>query len=275
MLLREPDSRFAKNGNIRLYYVVAGAGRALLFLHGIPDFHNGWSHQLRALDARYRVAAMDLRGFNRSDQPNGVHPYRVAELVGDVLGVVSDLGVSRITLVGHDWGAILAWWTAMLHPHLIEGLAVLSAPHPLCYLAARDKNELQYPREYLDQIVNAKPGAKFDPDLLSGWASDPSARRELANALARSDPEAIRNFYRANLPARSENLSRLSAVQARTLILYGTEDKFIPPRYYNMSAERVAGQCTIVAIPDAGHFIHQQAADRVTMELLQWLDAAA
>jgi pimeloyl-ACP methyl ester carboxylesterase len=149
---------------------------------------------------------------------------------------------------------------------------VLSAPHPLCYLAARDQNELQYSHEYLEQIVLAEPEAKFDPDLLSAWASDPSARRELADALRRSDPEAIRNYYRANLAVRRESLSKLPAVQARTLILYGAEDNFIPPRYYNSSAEHVAGQCTIVAIPAAGHFIHQQAAERVTGELLQWLD---
>jgi pimeloyl-ACP methyl ester carboxylesterase len=275
MSLREPESRFAANGNIRLHYVVAGAGRTLLLLHGIPDFHNGWRHQISALGARCRVAAMDLRGFNRSDQPSGAHSYRMAELVGDVLGVIRDLGASRVTLLGHDWGAILAWWTAMLNPGLVEGLAVLSAPHPLCYLAARDQNELQYPREYLDQIVNAGPGATFDPDLLSAWVSDASARRDLADALRRSEPEAIRNYYRANLPARRESLSGLPLVQAPTLIMYGARDNFIPPRYYNLSAEQVAGKCTIVAIPDAGHFIHQQAAERVTMELLQWLDGAA
>jgi pimeloyl-ACP methyl ester carboxylesterase len=272
MLFRESESRFAKNGNIRLHYVVAGVGRALLFLHGIPDFHNGWRRQICSLGAYYRVAAMDLRGFNCSDKPSGGHFYRVGELVGDVLEVIRDLGVYQITLVGHDWGAILAWWTAILYPGLVEGVVVLSAPHPLCYLAARDKDELQYPREYLEQVVRAKPGADFDPDLLSGWVSEPSARRELADALRRSDPEAIRNYYRANLTARRESLSRLPAVQARTLIMYGAEDKFIPPAYYNLSADHVAGECTIVAIPDAGHFIHQEAAERVTAELLQWLD---
>ncbi len=275
MLFLEPESRFAKNGNIRLHYVVTGSGRALLFLHGIPDFHNGWRPQIRALAAHYRVAAMDLRGFNLSDKPSGVHSYRLGELVGDVLGVVRDLGVAQITLVGHDWGAILAWWTAMLHPGLVEGIAVLSAPHPLCYLAARDRDELRYPREYLEQIVRAKPGAEFDPDILSRWVSEPSARQELADALRRSDPEAIRNYYRANLTGRRESLSRLPAVQASTLIMYGAEDNFIPPAYYNSSADHVAGQCTIVVIPDAGHFIHQQAPQRVTAALLPWLDGAS
>jgi pimeloyl-ACP methyl ester carboxylesterase len=275
MALREPQSRFASNSGVRLHYVVAGSGRPLLFLHGIPDFYNGWRHQIAALSAHYRVVAMDLRGFNRSDKPSGAHFYRLAELIGDVLAVVRDLEVGQITLIGHDWGAMLAWWFAMLHSHLVRELAALSAPHPLCYLAARDKGELRYPPQYLEQIVSAEPGAPFDADLWSAWVSDPAARRELAGALRLSDPEAIRSYYRVNLPVRIESLPDLPAVQARTLILYGLEDKFIPPCYYHLSAARVAGECAVVPIPGAGHFIHQQAAERVTAELFEWLDRPA
>ena len=142
MALLNSRSCFATHGRIRLHYVVAGAGPVLLFLHGIPDFWNGWCHQLGALVGRYRVAAMDLRGFNLSDSPSDVLAYRIAELIGDVLAVLHQLGGARVTLIGHDWGALLGWWVTTLYPELVDRLAVLACPHPMCYLAARNAGEL-------------------------------------------------------------------------------------------------------------------------------------
>jgi pimeloyl-ACP methyl ester carboxylesterase len=273
MTAREPQSRFADNAGVRLHYIVAGSGPTLLLLHGIPDFSNGWRYQIRALREAYRVAAMDLRGCNRSDKPAGTPSYRISELIGDVVAVIRDLGPDPVTLIGHDWGAILAWWVAMLHPDLVARLATLSAPHPACYLAARDRGELKYPVTYLAQIVAAKPGAPFDPELLSAWVPAQPARAELAEALSRSDAEGLRNLYRANLPASLQSMSALPKVRAPTLILHGARDDFIPPHYYSSSADGAAGLCQVVSVPGAGHFIHHEAAERVNAELLQWLEA--
>src|SRR6185369_15837279 len=92
------EARFAANGTVRLHYRVNGQGPLLLFLHGIPGFWNCWSHQLDALGAKARVAAMDLRGFNLSDHPTEVQAYRLTELVGDVVAVLRDLGGAPATL---------------------------------------------------------------------------------------------------------------------------------------------------------------------------------
>jgi pimeloyl-ACP methyl ester carboxylesterase len=261
-------SRFAVNGGVRLQYVVAGAGPPLLLLHGIPDFWNGWRRQIEALHGRHRVAAMDLRGFNLSDKPADVRAYRIAELVGDVIAVLRDLGAARATLVGHDWGGLLGWWVATLHPDSVERLIVLAAPHPACYLAAREAGEITYRQIFRDEIVAAPPGAPF---RLSAWVSDDGARAELASALRRSDPEGIRNYYRANQPASRASIAGIRPVRAPVLILHGVEDPFIPSRYYDLSARYVAAPCEIVRIPGGGHFIHRESAEQVTEELVRWL----
>lgn len=265
------ESRFVSNGTVRLHYRVSGQGSPLLFLHGIPGFWNCWARQLDALSAKARVAAMDLRGFNLSDQPAGVQAYRLTELISDVVAVLGGLGSKPATLVGHDWGGMIAWWVAISHPHLVKRLAVLAAPHPLAYLAAREKGELIYSQNFREQILDAAPGASFDIEKISTAISDDAMRAELAAALRRSDPEAIRNYYRANLPAR--RIDHVAPVQAPTLILYGTEDRFIPARYYELSAAQVAAPCERIAIPKAGHFLLTEAANDVTTSLARWLES--
>jgi pimeloyl-ACP methyl ester carboxylesterase len=267
------EFRFAANSGVRLHYRATGQGPLLLFLHGIPGFWNSWHHQLAAFGTNARVAAMDLRGFNQSDQPTDVRAYRLIELIGDVVCVLRDLGGTPATLIGHDWGALIAWWVAITHPRLIERLAVLAAPHPLCYLAARQAGDLIYSPNFREQLLDAASGAAFDADRISAVTSDPAARAELKAALLRSNPEAIRNYYRANLPP--QRIDRVAPVEAPTLILYGTEDRFIPARYYDLSAAQVAAHCEIVAIPEAGHFLHVEAAEQVTAALAQWLDKPA
>lgn len=272
MAARDLQSRFADSNGVRLHYIVAGTGELLVLLHGIPDFCNGWRRQIEALGSRYCVVAMDLRGFNRSDKPDRTDAYKMAELVTDVLTVVRAFDSEHVALIGHDWGAILAWWTAALYPGVVTRLAILSVPHPVCYLLARSRGELNYPREYLEQIVAAEATAAFEPSVLSAWVPQTRARRELEQALRRSDPNAIRNYYRANLAASVFPPGAVPQVQASTLIMYGTNDTFIPQHYYHESMKFVAGQCRLIAIPGAGHFIHHEAAERVNAELLKWLD---
>jgi len=270
----EPQSRFATNGDVRLHYIVAGSGEALLFIHGIPDFCSGWRRHIDALSPRYRAAAMDMRGFNRSDKPVAARAYRMAALMNDVTAVMRALGNERVTLIGHDWGAIIGWWVATLYPHMVSRLAVLSSPHPLCYISARVRGELRYSRDYLEQIITADRGAPIEASKLAAWVSDPAAKRELVEALGRSEPEGIRNYYRANLAEGAEPTRRLPQIKASTLIMFGAADHFIPQRYYEESVKYVSGQTKLVSIPNAGHFIHREAAEQVIAELIKWLDGA-
>jgi pimeloyl-ACP methyl ester carboxylesterase len=139
------NGRFASVNGIRLHYVEAGTGPLVLLLHGFPEFWGSWRHQIPALaDAGFRVLAPDLRGYNLSSKPAGVESYRVAELVGDVVGLIRHAGEERATVVGHDWGGAIAWATAMRRGERIHRLIILNAPHPAAYL-----RELRRPGQLL------------------------------------------------------------------------------------------------------------------------------
>ncbi|HEX2190402.1 MAG TPA: alpha/beta fold hydrolase, partial [Longimicrobiaceae bacterium] len=113
--------REAAVGGVRLHYVEAGAGPPVVPLHGFPEFWYGWRLQVPALaEAGFRAVAPDMRGYNLSDKPRGVDAYRVERLVEDVGGLGRHLGTGRAHLVGHDWGGVVAWYFAMLHPELLD-----------------------------------------------------------------------------------------------------------------------------------------------------------
>src|SRR5262249_33835635 len=137
--------RHALVGGLRLHYVEAGAGPPVLLLHGFPEFWYSWRHQLPALaGAGFRAWAPDLRGYNESEKPAGVRNYRVRLLVEDVAGLIRHTGAGRATVVGHDWGGVIAWRLAMDRPELVERLVILNAPHPGAFL-----RELRNPAQWL------------------------------------------------------------------------------------------------------------------------------
>ncbi len=125
-------SMIAANG-IRLHVVTAGdpAGRPVVLLHGFPEFWYGWRHQIPALAAAgLRVIVPDQRGYNLSDKPAGIRSYRIEALAGDVIGLLDHFGYDRAAVVGHDWGAAVAWELALAFPRRVDRLGVLNVPHP-------------------------------------------------------------------------------------------------------------------------------------------------
>ena len=116
---------------VRIEYEVTGQGRPVVLLHGFPDSGRLWRHQVPALaDAGFRVIVPDLRGYGRSGKPEAVEAYNLMTLAGDVMAVLDDVGLDRAHVVGHDWGAALAWGLASLAPDRVDHLAVLSVGHP-------------------------------------------------------------------------------------------------------------------------------------------------
>ncbi|MEU0246818.1 alpha/beta hydrolase [Streptomyces sp. NPDC006235] len=116
---------------IRLHIAEQGEGPLVVLLHGFPESWHSWRHQFAPLaEAGFRVAAPDQRGYGRSDHPEDVAAYSILHLVGDVVGLVHALGEERAFVVGHDWGAPVAWHTALLRPDVVRGVAGLSVPPP-------------------------------------------------------------------------------------------------------------------------------------------------
>ncbi|MFI6360048.1 alpha/beta hydrolase [Streptomyces sp. NPDC050743] len=118
-------------------------GPAVLLVHGFPDTSELWRHQVPALlDAGHRVITMDLRGFGASDKPAAVHEYAPACVLSDLEAVLDGLGADRAHVVGHDWGAVIAWIFASANPGRVASLACLSTGHPACYRrAGREQRE--------------------------------------------------------------------------------------------------------------------------------------
>lgn len=122
--------RSAEVGEARIHWVECGEGPVALMVHGFPESWYSWRNQLPALAAAgYRAVAIDVRGYGRSSKPRAVEDYRMTRVVADVVGVIGALGSDDVTIIGHDWGAPIAWNTALLRPDLLRGVAGLSVPY--------------------------------------------------------------------------------------------------------------------------------------------------
>ncbi|MBZ9734850.1 alpha/beta hydrolase [Mesorhizobium sp. CA18] len=267
------ESRFASNRNVKLHYVAAGSGPPLLFLHGFPDYSLGWRRQIEALCGSFRVLAPDLRGFGRSDAPRGHAQYTLLpHLVEDVLSVLVAEQLSQASIVGHDWGATIAWWLAMRVPQVIRHLVVLSTPHPRNYLRAiADPTNARF-FAYMRLFQEAGASAMPAPEKLAEWVDDEVDRQALAESLRLSDPEAMLGYYRANIPlGRVPDIGQLPLVKAPTLVMFGAHDPYVPTNAYDGTFREVDNVTSLIAIPGAGHFIHHQAAGLVSREIEAWV----
>jgi epoxide hydrolase 4 len=122
---------YAEIDDVRLHYVDAGEGPLVVLLHGFPEFWYGWREQIGPLAvAGFRVVAPDMRGYNLSSKPDGVHAYDTGQLTADIAGLIRERGAGSAMLAGHDWGGSVAWATARACPEVVDRLAILNAAHP-------------------------------------------------------------------------------------------------------------------------------------------------
>ena len=157
------------------------------------------------------MVAIDQRGYNLSDKPPGVENYDMRLLVGDVAAVIKHLGRDKATIVGHDWGGMVAWQFAMNLPQMTENLIVLNLPHPTGLLRELKSNPEQIKNsEYARTFQRQSPkdpavffGRPMTAETLSGWVRDPAARKRYVEAFQRSDFDAMLNYYKRNYPATS------------------------------------------------------------------------
>ncbi|XP_038709383.1 epoxide hydrolase A-like [Tripterygium wilfordii] len=114
---------------IKMHVASIGTGPVILFIHGFPELWYSWRHQLLSLSSRgYRCIAPDLRGYGDTDAPPSPNSYSVHHLVGDLVGLLDALAIEQVFLVGHDWGAYVAWWFCLLRPDRVKALVNLSVP---------------------------------------------------------------------------------------------------------------------------------------------------
>lgn len=272
--------RMVDLGTVRLRVAEAGPsdGPPLILLHGFPESIAGWHRQIRPLaEAGFRVVVPDQRGYGGSERPRGIAAYHLDRLAGDVIALARACGFDRFALAGHDWGGLVAWWTASFFPDHVERLAILNAPHPGIVR--------NYIRRHPGQWVRSLYVGFFQlPRVPERWLLAGDARvlrRALTSTsrpgtFSRADLDgyvrewmqpgaltAMLNWYRAlaRLPRRDPPRVRMPA-----LILWGRQDHALQPGLAEASLD-LCDDGRIQWFPEATHWVQHEAADRVNEAL--------
>jgi epoxide hydrolase 4 len=273
------------DGGVKIHYASLGEGPLVVMIHGFPDFWYSWRHQMDALSGQFQVVAIDQRGYNLSDKPKGVEQYDMKLLVADVAAVIRHTGRDRATIVGHDWGGMVAWQFAMNLPQMTENLVILNLPHPSGLLRELKSNPEQiknseYARNF-QRLPTTDPavffGQPMTPENLSGWVTDPAARKRYVEAFSRSDFEAMLNYYKRNYPTTSgaelTMTPEFPKVKAPVLMFHGLADFALHRNGLAGTWDWVDKDLTLVTIPGASHFVQQDAPELVTSTMRWWLAA--
>jgi pimeloyl-ACP methyl ester carboxylesterase len=280
------DLRFSRRGGSGVMLDCAEAGPhdgpLVLLLHGCPEFWYGWRRQMRALaEAGFLVIAPDQRGYNKSDKPKGIPQYDLDRLAADVVSLADTYQRRTFSVVGHDWGGSVAWWTASLHSDRVRRLAVLNAPHPAIWRHAMEHDAQQrklswyvqfiaFP--YLPEFLLRVSKNKGFEDALK-LSHNPPSEEDLAqyrNAWAQPDAIAsMLNWYRALLQ-RPLPVEQQARIRMPACVIWGRKDGYGIPEL----AERSLPLCdhgTIAWFNDATHWVQHDEPERVNQILLEFL----
>ena len=262
-----------------------GDAPALMFLHGFPDSHRTWRHQIAHLSGRFRCIAPDQRGYRGSSKPLGIENYTPDKLIGDVFLLADALGIEKFTIIGHDWGGALAWGVAITGQinGRVTRAVIANAPHPvlfpeLLYTNPVQRAASQYFRIFRDPASDAlverfglggvllkafgqlPENAQMEPEeraaLLADWEDREAAiamlgwyRASPVQVLGMDAPFALpEGWQRFALPRQT----------IPTLVIWAMDDIALPPANLD-GLDALIDDLTIARIPGAGHFVQWEA----------------
>jgi pimeloyl-ACP methyl ester carboxylesterase len=282
---------------VSIEYEVTGDGPPVVLLHGFPDSGRLWRHQVPALaQAGFRVIVPDMRGYGRSDKPAEVAAYRMDQLVGDVLAVMDAAGAERAHVVGHDWGAGVAWATALMAAERVDHLAALSVGHPATFFAD-DSAPHEKPSEHHEKAF-AQHQKSFEQHEKSwymllfqfsgiaeewltgnGWANfrawirHPDADAVVAEIEANGSLTPALNYYRANMRPEFflQRPLEMPQVQAPTMGVWSSGDPALTEGQMIRSASQVAGPWRYERLDGPGHWMQLEAPETVNRLLIDFL----
>lgn len=296
------QQRVTLANGIELDVVDAGPRDApvLIFLHGFPESHRTWRHQIAHFSGRFRCIAPDQRGYRNSSKPQEVSAYTPDKLIGDIFQLADALGVGAFTIVGHDWGGAIAWGVAIggqMNGRVIRCI-IANAPHPAIFQKLLFTNETQrassqYMRGFRDPANDAlvrehglaailmkevkwERAAQMEPEerdkLLTEWQD-----REAAFGML--------NWYRASpvdVPPMDApfdvpegwNPPQLPKLIIPTLVIWAMDDLALPAENLE-GLDEVVGDLTLVKVTDCGHFVPWEAPEKVNAAMDEFLSRTA
>jgi len=272
-----------------LKFEVASAGegdKLALLLHGFPECAHSWRHQIPALvKLGYRVWAPNLRGYANSERPKGVAAYGAEQLEGDISDLIDASAARSVLLVGHDWGGGIAWNYAMHGTRPIERLVVLNCPHPVLFARAL-RTKAQFKRSWymlffqlpwLPELLLRRDHASAISNIIRDTAvhKEHFADEELAlyrnNAAQPGALTAMLNYYRAMGRTIVRGSQRTGAnIRVPTLLIWGEQDAALG-KELTVGTARFVDKLTLRTIPDASHWVQQDAPETVNALLEEWL----
>lgn len=280
--------RFIHANGLRFHVAECGKGeRFILCLHGFPECWFSWRYQLPALaEAGYHVWAPDLRGYGQSDRPQRLEDYAIERLMDDVRALIEARGARHVVLVGHDWGALIAWYFAMRFPQHLDRLVIMNVPHPgVMERALRGRQLLRswyvlffqlpwLPENLLSMfdyrairqafVVMAVDKSRFPEEVLRFYR-DEAARPGALTAMV--------NYYRALVRGGgAERQRRLGypRIDVPTLMIWGEEDAALG-KETTYGTEQFVSHLTLHYLRGVSHWVQQEAPETVNRLLLDWL----
>lgn len=276
-------SNFITVNGVKLHYIDEGKGEMVVLLHGFPEFWYGWHKQIPVLAGQYRVIAPDMRGYNLSDKPARVADYKIEILAADIVALITALGQKQAIVVGHDWGAAVAWAVAAFHPQVVKKLAILNVPHPaemkralMGFNLAQLKKSwyiffFQLP--FLPERIVGTP--KFFRNAFTRMCMKKDAVSEAdiqQYVTAYQQPGAVRgpvSYYRAMFRG-ALSTPELPKIKAPVLMLWGEHDTALGKELTYRTKDYCDNAFEIKYDSTSGHFIQHDNPDWVNEELLKF-----
>jgi pimeloyl-ACP methyl ester carboxylesterase len=268
---------YADSNGVKIHYVKAGQGPLVVFIHGFPDFWYSWHKQMEGLMDEYTVVAMDTRGYNLSDKPEGVENYDMSLLVGDVAAVIKAAGADKAVIVGHDWGGAIAWSFAAMVPQMTDKLIIVNLPHLECMARELANNPAQQANsQYARNFQQPDSHTRLNATMLATMVSrgNPEDKAIYQKAFENSSFDSMMNYYRRNYPSGANEAAErpsLPKITMPVLQFHGLTDTALMPGGLNNTWEYLEKDWTLVTFPGVGHWSHHEKADEVTNMMRAWL----
>jgi pimeloyl-ACP methyl ester carboxylesterase len=266
-----------------------GSGPAVVLVHGFPELAYSWRHQIPALAAAgYRVIAYDQRGYGGSSAPDETSAYALSELVSDAVGVLDALDIDTATFVGHDWGSIVVWSAALMHPERVERVVSFNVPYRgWCsgfphtdfirdHLADRFGYVLGFQEPGVAEAAFGADPAGWLRGIYGALAADPGYLSDdefdvYRAAFAERGITGPLGYYR-NIDANADATAHLAnaPITQPTLMVTADRDPILPPTLVE-GMDRWVTDLTVHGISDSGHWTQQEQPDQVNAVIIDWL----